>query len=276
MKFMRYVLRRGGATVAMAMATACSLDDRALTIVGAGEMSADAGVGADGQSAAPGGSSNDASETSAARGCATRLAARALITDFSDAVPITDSEGNPGLGFGVQDVIGGGESFIYSSFGLSPPSVSLATGAGNRALHFTAMPGIPVSPNYALLGFGLGWGAVERECLDASGYHGAMFKIAGSAGTCQLSFGVQISQDTMAELNAAGTCELESRCYSPQSGPLEVSAGTVSIAFADMIGGSPLADVDPMSIIGVKWQLAAPIQGPPCEADLVVDDIGFF
>jgi hypothetical protein len=265
--------------LAAALAVGCSLDDRAVAVVAAGGATgatSSAGGAGRGAGGADGGA-GAAGDGERPDGCATRLVAEALITDFSDAVPISDDEMNPGLGFEVQGTVGGGQSFVYSSSGLGLPAVSLATTNDERALRFTAMPGAVVSTDYTyFVGFGLGWSAIARDCLDASGFRGLTFSAAGSIGSCLLIVGMQTSSNVRAELNAAGSCQLVTGCAPPQSAPLDSALGVFEVPFSDMHGGRPHDAVDPTSVIGVNWFLLLPPDGPPCEVDLLIDDVAFF
>ena len=104
------------------------------------------------------------------------------------------------------------------------------------------------------------------------------FTIDGSLGTCQLRFGVQISQDDKVEDDPrGGSCALRLLCFSPLSGALLPGAdGTVVVPFAQMSGGSPIKTVDATAITGINWQLVAPLTGDPCVASFTVDDVSFF
>jgi hypothetical protein len=99
------------------------------------------------------------------------------------------------------------------------------------------------------------------------------FTIDGSLGTCQLRFGVQISQDDKVEDNpGGGSCTaVGPECYPPLSGALLAGAdGIVMVPFEQMSSGSPTKTVDATAITGINWQLVAPLTGDPCMASFTV------
>jgi hypothetical protein len=202
----------------------------------------------------------------------------ALITQLSDAVAGTDAMGHPDIEFGSPpDGLGGG-SFTYAAAFLNAPTLSLEPKGDGQALRVLASPGAPVDSGDAWLGFGFGLAFVDAGCLDANGYSGVQFAIDGSLGTCQLRFGVQISQDDKVEDNPrGGSCAVGRQCFPPLSGALLPGAdGVVMAPLAQMSGGSPTKTVDATAITGINWQLVAPLTGDPCVASFTVDDVSFF
>ena len=199
---------------------------------------------------------------------------RDLITDFSDAHPamlgnLTDIE------FDVQPGMVGGTFTYPQGGGLPPPSLSMEPRGADQALRVMAKPGKPINSQAAGLGVGIGWGATDGQCLDATGYSGVRFTIQGTLGTCQLLVGVNFSRDLDARLNAAGTCLSGSPCYGPATGILTPNTGTLEARFADMTGGSPVNRVDVTTLSGVIWALLAPLDGS-CDASFTIDDVRFF
>jgi hypothetical protein len=147
-----------------------------------------------------------------------------------------------------------------------------------QALRVLASPGVPVDSGDAWFGLGFFLEYIDSGCLDASEYGGVQFTIDGSLGTCQLRFGVSISEDDRVEDNPnGGSCALGAQCYSPLSGALLPGAdGIVMVPFAQISGGNPTKTVDATAITGVNWQLVAPVTGDPCVASFTVDDVSFF
>jgi hypothetical protein len=182
------------------------------------------------------------------------------ITDFSDA-----ASGDP-ITFGAVPNISGG-TFSYAAPGLDAPELALASSAdGTSALHVTVKPGVPpdLASNY--FGFGLYFDA----CVDASAYDSVQFTLNGDLGDCGIRFAPTSSENVSPSDDPRGACTLES-CF-PPSFPVTTS-GTVSVRFADLLGGSP-GIISPASLIGVQWQMGAP-DGATCTADFSIDDVTF-
>ena len=142
-------------------------------------------------------------------------------------------------------------------------------------MRVTAKPGTPINSQAAYFGAGIGWGAIDGQCLDATGYSGVRFTIEGTLGTCQLLVGVNISRDLDARLNAAGTCAPGNPCYGPTTGVSTPNTGSLEARFADMSGGIPVGQVDVTTLDGVFWTLVAPLDGS-CVASFTIDDVAFF
>ena len=246
------------------VAAGCSIDTRTV-IVGSAAGRGDAGQG------------DVAAETVQLPVCKGTPLKAALITDLSDAVPGTDSKGQPQIIFGLDPAGLGGGTFTYAAPFLNAPMLSLEPKGDGQALRVLADPGVPVDGGDAWFGFGFGLFYIEGGCLDATGYAGVQFTIEGSLGTCQLRFGVSISEDDRGEDNPrGGSCALGAECYSPLSGPLLPGAdGIVMVPFAQISGGNPTKTVDATAITGVNWQLVAPLTGDPCVATFTVDDVSF-
>jgi len=198
---------------------------------------------------------------------------RDLITDFSDAHAATLNQ-LPDIEFDVQPGMVGG-TFTYQQVGLTAPTLSLESLGDGQALRVTASPGTPFNSQTTIFGFGIGWGAIDGQCLDATGTSGVRFTIEGTLGTCQLRVGANFSRDLDVRLNSAGSCGLESQCYSPVAGLLSPNTGVLEARFADMSGGSPVDRVDVTTLSGVVWALVAPLDGA-CGASFTIDDVAFF
>ena len=224
-----------------------------------------------------GGSADDANdgETDAALGppCMAIPVTRDLITDFSDAHPAT-LQGTPDIEFDVQPGVVGG-TFTYQQSGRPVANLSIEPSGADQALRVSAQPGTPINSQVAGFGFGIGWGAIDGQCLDATGYSGLRFTFEGTLGSCQLWVGVNISRDLYTGFNAAGTCAVEAQCNGPSTGPLNPNTGTFEAKFADMYGGNPVGRVDVTTLSGITWTMVAPLDGS-CDASFTVDDVAFF
>jgi hypothetical protein len=205
-----------------------------------------------------------------------------LISDFSDAREVVDSEGNAGIEFTRGPVGRGGESYFFEAGGLSRPRLSLVPTASGFSLRIDAKPGVPIDDSNQWVGFALGFARDQEVCVDATGYHGIRFTIAGSTGTCQLMTQVMISQDDrIGEGFPTASCTLGDLCYPPFSAPLAVdeTPHTFEIPFTALSDGNPAPVVDELTkktITNIGWKLYVPLSGPPCVASLSLDDVGFY
>lgn len=220
-----------------------------------------------------GDASADAADATILAPCTPISVARDLITDFSDAHPAILGT-MPDIEFEVQPGIVGGTFTYPQGGGLPPPSLAIEPRGADQALRVTANPGTPINSQAAGLGFGIGWGATDGQCLDATGYGGVRFTIDGTLGTCRLQVGVNFSRDLDARFNSAGTCVPGSPCGPPATGVLTPNTGTLEARFADMTGGSPVDRVDVTALDGVLWTLIAPLDGS-CVASFTIDDVVF-
>ena len=164
---------------------------------------------------------------------------------------------------------------------MEPPRLSLISQGDNPALRIEASPGVPSSVARSYLGFGLGFGVDEELCVDASEFRGVRFTLDGSVGTCQLMFQVDISEDLSIDEeqhSPLAACKVGvDLCYPPFSLPLTINGPThFEIPFTALSDGSPIGLVDRKTIAGISWKLWAPLDGPPCVASLVLDDVAFF
>jgi hypothetical protein len=171
---------------------------------------------------------------------------RALITDFSDAVPGVDpASGSPDINFGTAPNLTG-KTYIYYAGGLVPPLLSLIPSADNQAMEIVANPGLPEFSGDDWVGFGLSF----ESCGDAATYRGVQFTIGGALGTCQLSFFVGIDQD-LSNQYQTGLCPSGHGCQPPQI--IVGGLGTQTISFTQLGAGSPVSHVDPMALIDLQW-----------------------
>jgi hypothetical protein len=237
----------------LCLAAACSIDARRVTV-------------------------NDSQQVAPTMICQGLPVQRDLITDFSDAFEVPDHDGKPGVGFAQGPVPGGGVSQLFTAPGLASAQLSLEPRGDNHALRIDANPGVPIGDDNYYVGMALGFGGDQEICVDASGYQGVSFTLDGSTGSCQLMFQVMISQDYRIGSNTlVASCTLGEACYPPFSRPLVVD-GTMSysIPFSALANGNPVGTVDVKAITNVGWKLFAPLNGPPCQASLLLDDVAFF
>lgn len=199
-----------------------------------------------GDAAAIGAADAAAERSAAAVHCMSAPPPRALITDFSDAVPGVDpASGSPNIDFGTAPNLTGG-TYIYYAGGLVPPSLSMIPSGDNQALQIVANPGLPEFSGDNWVGFGLSF----DSCVDASAYRGVQFTIGGALGTCQLSFFVGIDQD-LSNQYQTGLCPSGHGCQPPQI--IVGGLGTQTISFTQLGAGSPVSHVDPMALIDLQW-----------------------
>ncbi len=185
----------------------------------------------------------------------------ALITDFSDAVA-----GDPIL-FGTPPQITGG-TFSYAAPALTPPVLTLATGAnGTPALAVASNPGQPTDPANGYFGFGLFF----DSCVDASAYNAVKFTVNGTLGDCAIRFAVTSSENVSPADDPRGTCTETTGCYPPST--QLTTTGTIVVPFFGFtFPGSPNV-VDPTSLVGIQWQMDT--LGVACHASFTIDDISF-
>ena len=255
-------------TATMAMMAAC-IDNRPVFLGGAGgQAQTDGGGGVGGQP------NDGAADKLVLAPCVATPVSRDLITDFSDAHPALLGT-TPDIEFEVQPGIVGG-SFTFQRSGPTVTSLTIEPRGADQALGVTAKPRTPINGQATGFGFGIGWGATDGQCLDATGYTGVRFTIEGTLGTCQLQVGANFSRDLDNRLNLAGTCASGGeQCGSPLSGVLNPNTGTLEARFADMSGGSPVDLVDVTSLTGILWAFVAPADGS-CDATFTVDDVAFY
>ena len=167
-----------------------------------------------------------------------------------------------------------GQPFTYAATGLTAPTVTLLpNGDGTTAgAQVAANPGTTTDLNNSFVGFG--WGFGNPPCLDASGFTGVQFTIAGDLGTCNLQFSLTPSEDNGVQFGPFGVCTADN-CVGPFSASLGV--GTTVVKFADMTGGRPLATLDATALNAISWNLSVPTDGvtAPCVASFTVTGVAF-
>ena len=192
-------------------------------------------------------------------------------------VPLTHSEvttlgratGN-NLQFGPDD--SGWASFTYSGPGQAMPTPTLTADGNGFELNVALQPPLAAS-NYA--GFGLYFNS--GSCLDASASTGVQFDLSGDLGGCSLAYALLFSEDlSYIDDPGRGHCQnTDSVCHGPTI-PLTVSASTLRIPFSALMGGAPVATVDPKNLVTMQWQLLATDPALGCTADFTVQNVSFY
>jgi hypothetical protein len=189
----------------------------------------------------------------------------------SPAITTMGASSAAGLSFGSGTSTW--QSYTYAAPGQTLPTATLtADGAG---IHITGGFAPPVNGNWE--GAGLFFNGTS--CVDASTYTGVQFDFAGDLGGCALAFGASFSGDS-SPTNAPGrgSCPgTDSTCYGPLA-PVTAGATTIKVPFSALTAGSPIAKLDPTTILDVEWQLSAPTGagGGSCAADFTVENVAFY
>jgi hypothetical protein len=124
---------------------------------------------------------------------------------------------------------------------------------------------------------GVGLYFSSASCLDASAYAGLAFEFAGGLGACVLRLAVSFSDD-VSVINdpVRGVCTAgSSGCYPPFAA-LVPGSTTIRVPFAALTSGMPVDQVDVTTIIGVEWQLSAPLDAGGCTASFTVADAALY
>lgn len=226
---------------------------------------------------------------------------QALLTDFTYVTPPSPDAGadggaaagpapNPtGVTFGDFTNTLSGSTFVYPTTG----AYTLSSDVTNGSWHMTGT-----------LGTYSGFGVVLVGCtsLDASAYKGISFTVQGSVPMGNtITFNVNTAANDISHLwlNTAamplpsppagvnaGRCipaaaQYDGSCAAPnRSIPVTAERTTVSVLWADLVGGRPAATVDPKEITNLSWNFPPPVgAGTPTpttyDVDLTIDDLQF-
>jgi hypothetical protein len=167
------------------------------------------------------------------------------------------------------------QSYTYAAPGQALPTATLTPdGAG---LHITGGFAPPLNGNWE--GAGLFFGG--QSCVDASMYTGVQFDFAGNLGGCAIAFGASFSGDLTHTDAPRGSCPgTDSNCYGPLATvvPAATTTTTIKVPFTALTAGSPIAKLDPSTLVDVEWQLSAPTgpDGGSCAADFTVSNVAFY
>jgi hypothetical protein len=190
----------------------------------------------------------------------------------SPAITTLGASGTAGLTFGSGATVW--QSYTYAAPGQTAPTVTLTPdGAG---LQITGGFHPPISGNWA--GAGLFFNGTS--CIDATMYTGVRFDFAGDLGGCALAFGASFSGDTSpTEAPGQGSCPgTDSTCYGPLASVVPGTSTRIEVSFAALTAGSPIAKLDPSTLVDVEWQLSAPTgaDGGSCAASFTVENVAFY
>lgn len=169
----------------------------------------------------------------------------------------------------VDDMSLSGGSFEYTG---ESSTIAATHDADAENMHIEA-----TVEDYA--GFGLWFG----PCSDASAFEGIEFTISGTLGSeGSLDFQVQTSRNYPIDTaNKKGECEgtFSDGCGFNTKSSIVVTdtAEVVQVRWEDLVGGQPLASLDPSELLGIQWQFNCPSDAEePCEVDVVIDDVKFY
>lgn len=149
-------------------------------------------------------------------------------------------------------------------------------------------------------GFGLYFDSCSK--VDASQYKGIRFKIQGSVAmgeTVQLNVGTAADEIAASWFNSHkaapsdadrppnfGRCmpatgQYDGTCGSPSKAiPVTATATTITVLWADLLGGKPEASVNPSELIFISWSFPPPAGAGTTApttymADVTIDDLEF-
>jgi hypothetical protein len=123
-----------------------------------------------------------------------------------------------------------------------------------------------------------------ESCIDASAFQGVSFTVEGDLGSCELSFSPLSSENASVNYYGPGSCSVPAPvthdaivagCRAPRSVPL--GTGSHLVRFADLAGGTPESTVNPATLVGLQWWLAASSApgAPPCVGEVQIRNIAF-
>jgi hypothetical protein len=233
------------------------------------------------QSLAPGATSVVTTDGGQGGGAAGRTVGTSCATDGSVVCPrlvlpspaITTMGASSAAGLTFGSGATAWQSYTYAAPGQALPTIALTPdGAG---IHITGGFAPPVNGNWE----GAGLFFDGTGCIDGSMYAGVQFDFVGDLGGCALAFGASFSGDTSTtDAPGQGSCPgTDSTCYGPLA-PVTAGATTIKVPFSALTSGSPVAKLDPTTILDVEWQLSAPTGtgGGSCAADFTVANVAFY
>jgi hypothetical protein len=104
---------------------------------------------------------------------------------------------------------------------------------------------------------------------------------SGDLGGCSLAFGGCAADDVdVMSDRSRGHCLAGMSCYGPVADvTAEVAADagavvTIHVPFSSQSHGSPVATLDPSTLVTLLWQLTSP--GAACAADLTIKNVAFY
>lgn len=198
----------------------------------------------------------------AAGGC-TKTPASASITSFDDLMPHPMNAGQLVFMMGVP-----GGTFTY------PAAITVANDATGKTLSVKG-----TVKDYS------GFGVYLNDCTNAGAYTGVSFNIKDNKGTLatkMLSFRVNTDADTQVmgtkgKCMPADTTDVYSSCHGAAVDvAVPTGGGVVSVTYASLMGGLPVATVDGKDVDSFEW--AFPWAGATdtmYDIDVTIDDVKF-
>jgi hypothetical protein len=154
--------------------------------------------------------------------------------------------------------------------GSPPTTLTQSTDAGNLIVNVNAVPG--ARPQF------LTTTMLFDGCVDASGYSGVQFSLAGTLSGCSLVY---------------ASVDPEHQYYGPEGPypsqtPIPVSdltsqPRTITASFRNPgIQGRPATPTDPSKLAFIQWMVIVPVGStdgtpvPPCTGSMVIDDVKLY
>ncbi len=173
-----------------------------------------------------------------------------LITDFTEAT-WNNTAGKFGCGLT-------GAPFSYGG----AKTTSTITAQVDTMGHKLVLVGNVDSGDYG------GGGLAFDQCADATAYGGVQFTLGGSTGGCDVVLQVQTFVEKPTTGTPAGGCT--TACYSFPQLKLATTSGSVTVRFADLMGGMPTGATEiAKQVVGLQWQFQSP-PPPPVDGGLQV------
>jgi hypothetical protein len=180
-----------------------------------------------------------------------------LITDFETTMP---------GGTGALFIFGGGNPQGGGSYTFGAPTPVLSLTGGT--LRATLTGSTVAAATY------VGFGLYFNSCVNAATYAGVKFTLSGTmTGGCTLMYSSNYSENAPTT-DTKGSCTAAA-CYPSQKMITIPASGDTSVAWAEQVGGAPVAAVNPGKLVGVQWQFTIPA-GMSCTANLTIDNVTFY
>jgi len=124
-----------------------------------------------------------------------------------------------------------------------------------------------------------GFGVWLGQCkIDMSASSGVSFRIGGSTGSGMVKFSVltNTNLEPVMCLTGKGTCDVTTAgACTPASVslPIPTTPEVVTVDWAELTGGSPVATVDPAQVMQLQWDFDWADTMTPYEVDVTLDDV---
>ncbi|RYZ07129.1 MAG: hypothetical protein EOO73_13815 [Myxococcales bacterium] len=232
-------------------------------IGGSPQVAGASGTGTSGKGGESGSGGSGGSGGSPAGYPCTESIAPALLTRFTSLEP---DPKNPGQ-FLVDLPAPGGATFAYPA-GAGAPTIGPA-----GSFHVSG-----TVSTYS------GFGVYLNECLDASAFSAISFSMRGNAGPSgKIQFRMVPNQNRPVDhANQVGVCIVPAGgsayeyCRSGSTSlPVIFDGGVVTVRFADITGGLPVAFVNGRSVVSFEWALEWASGDEPYSFDIIIDNLTF-